>query len=126
MVVVACIRKITIQVAANLCPPAIRIVVIPRMHDSAAVNHLSNRAEMIACVIIIRRANLYPLSIIALGNVVARVTLFTRLRAARTPDELLRARHVAIVLFYNFHALTQSTVRELAPVRATGDGGQAR
>src|SRR5438552_19184825 len=108
MVVVACIRKITIQVAANLCPPAIRIVVIPRMHDSAAVNHLSNRAEMIAAVIIILRANLYPLSIISRGNVVARVTIFTMLRAAPTTGEMLQHRHVATYVYANSLALSQS------------------
>ena len=78
---------------------------------------------MVFRVVIVCRANLHSLRIVAFRDVVARVTLFTWLRISCNPNKLLRARDIAVIFFNNLYTLAQSVVSELAAVGAEGNCG---
>ena len=98
--------RIEAEAAIHLRAPSIWIVIVANLDYARAVGQLANRTKMVARAVIIRRPNLLTLRIKALRDVVAPVALFTRLRVARAPDELFRARYAAVGLLHNLHPLT--------------------
>src|SRR6266498_1728650 len=125
MAVMASETKVGVDGADNLRAAAIGIIIIPGLNSARAVSQLANRSQVISCVVVVGRTVLHSLRIEAFRDGVARVTLFARLCIAGTPEELFRTGHVAILLFYNLHALTQSIVSKLAAMRAGGDCSQS-
>ncbi len=76
---------------------------------------------MVFSVVVARSSDLLALGIKSPCHAVARVTLLARLRIARTPNELLRARYGTVNFLHDLRALVKAVVGELASVRATRD-----
>ena len=128
MVIVSGETEVRIQIAAQFCPPAQRIVVVARPDRSGRIQHFANAAEMVAGVEIISRG--WPAREL---HALVEETFFTVAPVASrslaqlqpAPDEAPLVHRRAVLLFDDTRAPAEAVVVELAAIGAAIDRDEA-
>src|ERR671936_2213152 len=101
MKVMASKAKIRIDSAGQFSATAIGIIVVTGLHRARTVSQLANRADMILRIVIVRAANLFPLSKKSPRDAVARIAFLAWLGITWTPNKILRTCYRTVVLLHN-------------------------